>query len=79
MKNEIALYQCLNVIRNSDQLELFRQWLKDLREESRERLETLSGDALLKEQGKAQAYKMILEQIENAPKFLEKFEASSRP
>lgn len=79
MKKDVALYQSMNVIRTSDQLEPFRQWLKDQREQSRDRLETLTGDALLIEQGNARVYKTILEQIENAHKFLEKIEASSRP
>jgi len=79
VKQELALYQCLNVIRVSDQMGPFRQWLKDQREKSRDRLETLSGDAVMVEQGKAQAYKNITEQIENALKLLEKIEASSRP
>ena len=75
MKKDFVLYQCLNIIRTSDNLEPFRQWLKDQREASRDRLETLSGDALLIEQGNARAYKMIYEQIENAHKFLEKIES----
>lgn len=75
MKKDFVLYQCLNVIRTSDNLEPFRQWLKDQREVSRDRLETLSGDALLIEQGNARAYKLIYELIENAPKFLEKIES----
>lgn len=79
MKEELALYQCLNVIRISDNMEPFRQWLKDQRAASRDRLETLSGDALLIEQGRSQTYKLINEQIENALKFLEKIETSRRP
>lgn len=79
MKQELALYQCLNVIRISDNMEPFRQYLKDQREASRDRLETLSGDALLIEQGRSQTYKQINEQIENALKFLEKIETSRRP
>jgi hypothetical protein len=75
MKNELALYQCLNIIRTSDQMEPLRRWLKDQREASRDRLETLSGDALHIEQGSARTYKSLYELIENAPKFLEKIES----
>jgi len=79
MKSKLALYQCLNVIRISDTMEPFRQYLKDQREQSRDRLETLSGDALLIEQGRSQTYKLLNEQIEDALKFLEKIETTRRP
>lgn len=75
---KLALYKSLNVIRYSSEHEAFREWLKDQREKSRDRLETLSGDALLAEQGYVRALKMIQEQIEAAPKCLEQMN-SRRP
>lgn len=69
--NNIALYQSLNLIRTADELKPFLDWLKDQRERSRDRLETLSGDAYLIEQGVARTYKLIYERIENALEILE--------
>jgi hypothetical protein len=79
MKEQLALYQCLNVIRISDNMEPFRQFLKDQRDQCRDRLETLSGEALLIEQGRSQTYKLLHERIEDALKYLENIENSRRP
>lgn len=79
MEQDLALYQCLNVVRVSDSMKPLRQHIKDQRESSRDRLETLTGDALLVEQGRAKTYKELNELIENALKYLEKIETSRRP
>ena len=76
--NDTALYQSLNVIRTSDELKPFVKWLKDQREASRDRLETLTGDSYLIEQGVARTYKTIYERIENALDILEN-QKSRRP
>lgn len=79
MEQNNALYQCLNIVRVADNMEPLRKYIKDQREYSRDRLETLNGEAFLVEQGRARAYKELNELIENALKYLEKIENSRRP
>lgn len=74
--NERALYESLQVIRNADQFSDLREWLKDQRERSRDRLETTDDPV---ERGVAQTYRKILGLIEGAPETLEKIVTSSKP
>ena len=48
--------------------EPFRALLLKMREDGRDRLETLRGDNILVEQGRAQVLKEIIEKIEGAQK-----------
>lgn len=66
-----ALYESLQVIRNSDQFSALREWLKDQREKSRDRLE-VTDDSYQVEQGKAQMLKKLLDAIETSPEVLNK-------
>ena len=69
--NERNLYEALNRLRNDPTLSSIKEWLLELREESRNRLETQS-DGLQVEQGRAAAYKKILDAIETSPGILSK-------
>jgi ABC-type Fe3+ transport system substrate-binding protein len=64
-------YEALLKIRNRDDLHAFVDWLKELRENARNQLETQVQGVQIA-QGKAQVLKEILDAIESSPKVLEK-------
>lgn len=68
-KKETALYEALVRIKNDPTMQPVVEWLKELREAARDRMETC-GDNHQIEQGKAQVLKKILNDIERAPEFL---------
>jgi hypothetical protein len=70
--NEQALHECFNFLRNAPQMAPFREFLENQREQTRDRLETLTDENFLREQGKAQILRTLLGRIEGAPKILEK-------
>lgn len=70
--NERALYECLMLIRNSNNMAPFREWLEDQRAQIRDRLETCKPEQVQVEQGRAQLAKELIGLIESAPKTLEK-------
>ena len=71
--NERAFYESLLILRNSEQLAPFKEWMQDQLEVTRNRLEALTdADALRVEQGRARTYSYILGLIESAPKTLNK-------
>jgi hypothetical protein len=72
MDEDTALLECLNLIANGPMFRPLIKYLKDRREETRDRLENQPGDRFHVDQGRALELKELLEQIERAPKSLEK-------
>lgn len=68
--NTRNLYEALVRLRNDKGLAPIVEWIQTLREDSRARLET-QVDNVQVEQGKAQAFKKILEAIEKSPEILQ--------
>lgn len=68
--NERNLYEGLIRLKNDPAFSPVVEWIKGLREESRSRLETQVENVAV-EQGKAQAYKKILDAIEKSPQVLQ--------
>lgn len=66
---ETALYEALVRIKNDPAMQPVVEWLKEMRETARDRMETC-GENHQTEQGKAQALKKVINDIERAPEFL---------
>lgn len=68
-KEDVELYEALLKVRNDPALKPIVKWLEDMRESTRDRLETCP-DRYQVEQGKAQVLRRILTDIAQAPTIL---------
>ncbi len=72
MSDSRQLYAALLRIKNDPEFAPVKEWLQTMRDNSRDRLETIV-DNHQTEQGKAQILKRILETIEDSHKYMDKF------
>ena len=66
------LLECLLRLR-SPEFDAYRAWLKQRREEAKEACTGLTGEALMRAQGKAGELKELIETIDKAPQLIDKF------